>query len=103
MPSPILTGAAHISCPHDGVATVETPQNATVLIGGSPVLVMTDIFVIKGCKFNISGSPAPCLSVQWATPAERTRVNGTPVLLASSRGACLGGSGSVPAAVLPAQ
>jgi hypothetical protein len=85
------------------VATVEAPQNVTVLIDGSPVLVMTDVFVIKGCTFNISGSPAPCLNVLWTTPSLSVRVNGQPALLASSAGACLGGSGSVPAVVKPGQ
>src|SRR3990172_3253707 len=103
MPSPILTQAAMITCPHLGVATVEAPQNTTVLISNSPVLVLTDVFVIKGCTFSTPAGPAPCLNIQWAAPAVTLKVNGVAVLLVSSPGACLGGSGSVPAVVTPAQ
>lgn len=102
MAAPILTMAARIMCPHGGQA-IPVPQNPTVQIMGSPVLVMTDVFTIAGCVFNISGAPAPCVNIQWTMPAVSVTVNSVPVLLASSVGMCIGGSGSVPAVVIPGQ
>ena len=102
MPAPILTQAATITCPHGGQAIV-VPSNPMVQIMGSPVLVMTDITTIMGCPFNIGLSPAPCLTIQWTVPAVRTTVHGVPALLATSVGLCLGGSGAVPAIIVPGQ
>ena len=89
-------------CPHGGQAVV-VPSNPTVQIAGSPVLVMSDVFTIAGCPFNISGAPAPCVNIQWTAPAVSTTVNNTPVLLATSIGLCMGGSPGVPAVVVPGQ
>ena len=102
MAAPVLTQAARIMCPHGGQAVV-VPQNPTIQIAGSPVLVQTDVFTIAGCTFNISGAPAPCLNVTWTAAAVSTSVNNIPVLLASSVGLCMGGSGAVPAVVAPGQ
>ena len=102
MPGPILTMAATITCPHGGMAT-PVPSNPTVLVANSPVLVMTDVTMIAGCVFNISGAPAPCLSIQWTVPAVSTTVNNVQVLLATSIGLCMGGSPGVPAIVIPGQ
>jgi hypothetical protein len=102
MPAPILTKAATIMCPHGGQC-MAVPQNMTVLVAGSPVLVMTDVFPIVGCVFNIAGAPAPCVIIQWTMPAVNTMVNNVPVLLATSIGLCMGGSGGIPAVVIPGQ
>jgi len=98
MPAPILTQAATIMCPHAGQA-VAVPQNVNVLIGGSPVLVVSDVFTIVGCVFNIAGAPAPCVNIQWTMPAVSVMVNNVPVLLQTSVGLCMGGSGAVPAVI----
>jgi len=102
MPAPVLTMAATIMCPHGGTATA-VPQNQSILIMGAPVLVMTDVFIIAGCAFVIAGVPAPCLTIQWSMPAVSMVVHGTPVLLATSIGLCMGGSGGLPAVVIPGQ
>jgi hypothetical protein len=102
MAAPILTKAAQIMCPHGGQCMV-VPQNMMVQIAGSPVLVMTDIFPIVGCVFNIAGAPAPCIMVQWTMPALSVMVNNSPALLQSSIGLCTGGSGALPAVVIPGQ
>ena len=98
MPAPILNASATIMCPHGGQATT-VPSNPTVLIGGAPVLVVSDVTMIAGCVFNISGAPAPCVSIQWTMPAVSTFVNNIPVLLATSIGLCMGGSPGVPAII----
>ena len=102
MAAPILTMAATITCPHGGIAT-PIPSNPTVMIAGSPVLTVTDVTMIAGCVFNISGAPAPCLSITWTAPAVSTKANNVPVLLATSIGLCQGGSPGVPAIVVPGQ
>jgi hypothetical protein len=98
----VLTQAATITCPHAGKALV-VPKNMQVLVEGSPVLVVSDVFTITGCSFNISGSPAPCVSIQWSMPSTVLFVNGDPVLIGTSQGLCAGGSGAVPAIVVPGQ
>jgi hypothetical protein len=102
MPAPILTQAATIMCPHGGQGIV-VPQNMTMQIMGSPVLVMTDVFTIVGCPFFIGPSPAPCVNIQWTMPAVSFTVNNVPVLLQTSVGMCIGGSGALPAVVIPGQ
>jgi hypothetical protein len=103
MPSPVLTQAATIMCPHGGRATVVPKNTGQVHIENTPVLVLTDVFVIAGCVFNYLGSPAPCISIQWTAPSTLLFANGEPVLLATSVGLCIGGSGGVPAIVTPGQ
>lgn len=102
MAAPILTMAAVIICPHGGQVRA-VPSNVAVLIAGSPVLVATDVCTIVACVFNISGAPAPCLTVQWTMPAVKTKVKNIPVLLQSSIPLCIGGSGSVPGTVVSCQ
>lgn len=103
MPAPVLTQAATIMCPHGGRATVVPRNTAQVHIEGSPVLVQFDVFTILGCAFTIVGSPAPCVSIQWTVPSTVLFANGEPVLLTTSTGLCMGGSGAVPAIVTPGQ
>jgi hypothetical protein len=84
----LLDAATQIVCPHGGQG-VATPSNHRVLLGGQPALVVTDQVTIAGCSFNVSGSPSPCVLVQWLAPANRVRVGGTPALLSSSVGLCV--------------
>ena len=83
----LLDAATQVICPHGGQG-IATPSNQKVLLGGSPALVSTDQVTIAGCSFNVSGSPSPCLSVQWLAPATRVTVNGTPALLSTSVALC---------------
>ena len=78
----LLDAATQIICPHGGQG-VATPSNQRLLLGGSPALVATDQVTIAGCSFNVSGSPSPCLQVQWLAPANRVKVGGTPALLST--------------------
>jgi hypothetical protein len=72
-------------CSHAGqVQTI--PTNTRVLVSGQPVAVMSDQFVVAGCPFNISGSPHPCVKVQWLVPATRVMINGQPAILQTSTG-----------------
>jgi hypothetical protein len=89
----LLDAATQVVCPHGGQG-VATPSNQRVLLGGSPALVVDDEVTIAGCSLNVSGSPSPCVRVQWQAPATRVEVGGTPVLLSSSVALCVNGAGA---------
>jgi hypothetical protein len=88
MPSPVLTTAATIMCPHGGQAVLVT-TNATVMVGGAPALTMADVHMIAGCAFFIGPKPSPCLRIQWVSGSTLVTVNGVPVLTQASIGLCL--------------
>lgn len=88
MPAGIYHVGATAQCPHVGqISTVSS--NVRVKVSGMAVATVADIFTVVGCPFNVSGTPRPCVTVQWFSPALRVRVMGAPVVLASSTGICL--------------
>ncbi len=89
----LLDAATQIICPHGGQG-IATPSNQKVLLGGSPALVVTDQVTVAGCSFNVSGSPSPCLSVQWQLPATRVTIGGTAALLSTSVALCTNSAGA---------
>jgi hypothetical protein len=84
----VLDAGATITCPHFGTGKV-TPRATRVTLGGRPPLLQDDIVTITGCSFNVSGSPSPCMQIQWLLPAMRMKVESSPVLLDSSVGLCV--------------
>ena len=88
MGAAILDFGCTIQCPHGGQATVTT-GNTGVKVGGNLALLATDVMTISGCTFNVSGSPLPCVTIQWSAPATLDTVSTTPVLLETSVGMCL--------------
>ncbi len=88
MAAAILDLGCTIQCPHGGQATV-IPGNTGVTVGGNPALLVTDVMTIAGCTFNVSGSPVPCVTIQWSVPATRDAVGAVAVLLETSVGLCL--------------
>ena len=84
----LLTTASTLMCPHGG--TVTATPGATNASADAVVLRMSDTFTIAGCAFNISGAPAPCLTVQWVLGALRVKHGGDLVLNESSVGLCMG-------------
>lgn len=84
----LLDAGATITCPHAGTASV-TPRATRVSLGGQPPLLVDDVVTISGCSFNVSGSPSPCLQVQWQMPATRVTVESSAVLLDTSVGLCV--------------
>jgi hypothetical protein len=93
MGASILDLGCTIQCPHGGQATV-SPGNTGVTVGGNPALLVTDVMTIAGCTFNVSGSPVPCVTIQWSAPATRNTVSTIAVLLETSVGLCLNGAGA---------
>ncbi len=80
---PIFHVGAVAMCPHGGpVTTIST--NTRVMVNAMPAATMTDTFTVAGCVFNISGSPHPCVLVQFLVPATRVKVMGQPVILQTS-------------------
>jgi hypothetical protein len=75
-------------CPHGGQVSV-VPTNSRVLVGGQPVAVLADQFLVAGCAFTVPpGKPQPCMKVQWLVPAARVMIGGQPAILQSSSGLC---------------
>lgn len=93
-----------MQCPHGGMITL-TPSQSRVTAGGSALLLTTDIAIIAGCAFNVSGVPQPCVSVQWSAGATRVSVGGQQPLLSTSIGICQSAAGAPQGMVLigPAQ
>jgi hypothetical protein len=78
-------------CPHGGTVSLTT-ANTVAKVDGAPMLLVSDIHSVSGCPFVLpSGTPSPCLTVQWMMGAVQTKVNGTPVLLQTSVGLCFSG------------
>jgi uncharacterized Zn-binding protein involved in type VI secretion len=103
MANPVVEVGATIMCPHGGSASI-VPGNSRVMLDGKPAALLTDPCMIAGCPFALpSGSPAPCLTVQWMTSATRVTVNGTPVLLSNSQGLCMGGGPPAPPTIAATQ
>lgn len=92
MGDPLLHVNARVACPHLGQATDASP-NLRVKVSGMFVATMADQFTVAGCPFQVpigtGTKPQPCVRIQWAKPALRVRVNGSPALLQSSKGTCL--------------
>ena len=86
--TPLLTTASTVICPHAGMATLST-SNSKAIVGGAPVLLLTDLHVIAGCIFAPGGVPSPCLTIRWVTGASQVNIDNIPVLLQTSVGLCL--------------
>lgn len=87
MPGFLVHVGATAICPHGGQVSVVS-TNSRVLVSGQQAATMGDTYLIAGCAFNISGSPHPCVKVQWLVPASRVLVNGQAVILQTSTGIC---------------
>ncbi|MFD9452426.1 hypothetical protein ACFWBC_04940 [Streptomyces sp. NPDC059985] len=94
----LLTTASTLSCPHGGQVTAIASQARTRL-GGAPVVLATDTFVISGCPF-VPVSPQPCVLVQWQLPAARGSAAAAPTLTRDSVGFCVAANGAVQGGVL---
>ena len=88
MPGFLLHIGATIMCPHAGSVTVIS-TNTRVRVSDQPVATQSDTYAVAGCTFTVPGpKPQPCVLVRWLQPATRVRVNGQPVILATSTALC---------------
>lgn len=75
-------------CPHGGQVSVVS-TNTRVLVNGTPVATLGDLYPIAGCAFTVPpGKPQPCVKVQWLVPSSRILINGQPAVLQASTGLC---------------
>lgn len=93
-----LTAASTLTCPHGGTVS-PVPGTTAVRVAGSAILTSADSFPIAGCPFPPSGTPHPCIQVQWAVTAMRG-ASGAPALTTDSVGLCTAADGAVQGQVL---
>jgi hypothetical protein len=86
--SGLLTTDSVLMCPHGGTVTVTTSNNR-VFVNGAAVLRETDDFAIPDCPFPPTGTPHPCVTVQWQTTGQRSSVMDDATLNDSCQGICL--------------
>lgn len=95
MPGFLFHVGAVMTCAHPpGPATIPVPSQARVLVGGLPVAVLPDVFLVTGCALTPTSVP-PCTTVKWANISARVKVMGMPVLLqappsGTGNGVCVG-------------
>lgn len=89
MPGYLLHAGATVQCTHQAPC-VTTPSAPRVFVSGMPVTTVADLWTVTGCLFQIpppvGPTPSPCVRVQWAMPATRIVVGGSPALLQPSPG-----------------
>jgi len=97
--SQLLTLATAMQCPHFGVVQAAS-QNTLVRAAGAFVLRGTDTFAILGCIATTpGGTPHPCVTVRWSSPASRSKVVGDPPLTERSIGLCVAADQAVQGSV----
>ena len=75
MAAPILHVGAMVQCPHQIPAQL-IAASARVKVGGQPVLVVNDTFIIAGCPFTVGTKYQGCVKITWIVPATRVKVGG---------------------------
>jgi hypothetical protein len=86
--SSFLTTSSVLMCPHGG--TVTATSSNTRAKAGDFLVRMSDTFMIAGCPFTLpSGTPHPCVTVQWVKGAVRGKAGGDFMLTQDSVGLCL--------------
>lgn len=90
MPGFLYNVGTTAMCGHGGQITA-VASSPRVTLGGMPATTSADNFLIAGCAFNVSGSPHPCMKVQWLVPAVRVTIGGQPAVLQTSTGLTLAG------------
>jgi hypothetical protein len=91
----LLDVGCTIQCPHGGEVTAIVSANTALSMGDALAALATDSMTITGCSFNVSGSPVPCVMIQWSVPATRVSVSTVHVLLETSVGLCLNAAGAL--------
>ena len=89
----LLTTASSVMCPHGGQAMLVT-SNARVTASGAPILLETDIHPVVGCPFTIGPKYSPCVRIEWSAGSRAVSIGGTPVLVTTSVGKCIGAEGA---------
>jgi hypothetical protein len=85
-----LTVESTLMCPHGG--TIIGTPGSTRSQAQSPVLRVSDTFLVAGCPLVIAGVPNPCVSVRWVQSATRVKHSGELTLNEASVGLCISGT-----------
>jgi hypothetical protein len=88
--SQLLNKSSVLMCPHGATVSIVT-SNTKVSAAGDLMVRATDTFTITGCPFPPTGTPHPCVTVQWMSHSLRNKVFGVFTLTTSSLGMCLAG------------
>ena len=83
-----ITTASTLMCPHGGSVTgIPGSPRASA---GATMLRSADTFTIAGCPFVLpSGSPSPCVTIQWIVADTSVTVGGAATLSSGSVGLCM--------------
>ncbi len=96
----LLTTSSIMMCPHGGMVQATT-TNTKVKTKDGYILRSSDTFVILTCIFTLpSGTPHPCVQVQWVQPALKSQVMSDFTLTEDSVGLCVAGDRAVQGSVL---
>jgi hypothetical protein len=88
-----LTTASTLQCPHGGMVSA-VASDSKVSLGGSPIVLSSDTFLVGGCAFNVAGVPHPCLQVQWIVTVLKATADGSSPLSTDSVGLCKAADGA---------
>lgn len=91
MATPVLTAADVLQCSHKGVITVIVSPTRSLLAGGNPVLVQSDL---TSAVIACPNTTAPCVTVTSVISgaSQVLKADGSPVLLSNVQGATNAGT-----------
>ena len=85
----LLNTSSTLMCPHGGSVSI-TSSNSVAKADGAYIARSSDTFTISGCAFTLpSGTPHPCVRVQWLVTAMMHKAAGNLCLTKDSTGLCL--------------
>lgn len=95
----LLNKSSVLMCPHGGQVNIIT-SNTKSKAGGDFLVRSSDTFLIAGCALNISGTPHPCVEVQWVQTVAQSKSSGDFHLSEQSTGLCKAGDQAVQGTVM---
>ncbi|MFZ7090751.1 hypothetical protein [Primorskyibacter sp. 2E233] len=91
MTTPIVTQGTVITCPHSIPATIMA-GGSKLLVAGTPAAVQGDKGMVSGCPFTLpNGKPQPCVTAELTKAASKVQTGGKPVLLLNPSDMCKSG------------
>jgi len=85
----LLNTSSSMMCPH-GASVSASSSNSVAKADGAFILRGSDTFTVSGCPFTLpSGTPHPCVRVQWIVTALMHKAAGDLCLTSDSIGLCL--------------
>ncbi len=86
MGAEIVVEGSVVECPHKGSA-MPTMKSTRVKIDGKAVIPQGGAWSVSGCTYPPNSGP-PDTTIAFTTGSTRVKVEGQPVLLATSQGQC---------------